>query len=538
MKKTASSIFLFIIFFITGHAQCTADAGQDKFICSGSSSTIGPASSDPNTSYYWSPSTGLNNAYVYNPTTTTTTTRTYTLYASGKNLLTYGDFENGLSGFETDFPQYPNYLDSYNCGYYRVVASSSESLTTCTTYPYSGSGMLIANSKGSGGESYRILYKTFTVVPNTNYVFKGFYSQVNQSDPLHINVNIIGNSTGTTNYALDDTVSCNQWIQFSYPWNSGSNASVTIELRFKGLPWTNCQSILGLDNLYFGIDCAESSDQVTVNVASGSPAVTPVGPITYYYWYEGSVQIPLTANKAGQWYKNNVAISGATGTTYNASYSGNGIPTDTYKCVNACGTSNVVTVNAIGCTTTSQYPVTIPPQVNCASTAANGWTLSQVNKGTNATYLWDLPNAVYWQVYDPFARTTFFNLSDVNAPWPATQYVHTRAVAALGSETRMSFGVGITNYSCRPFPPSMSLQPEPEETLFYPNPAKNEITIKGNSPINSISIIDATGRRVKTISPVNTNKLLVNISDLNKGVYYVEITSLKEKKSIRLLISR
>ncbi|MFN0201570.1 MAG: T9SS type A sorting domain-containing protein [Bacteroidia bacterium] len=56
----------------------TANAGVDKTICAGASTTIGVAAV-ANLTYSWSPATGLSSAAVANPTASPTTTTTYTL---------------------------------------------------------------------------------------------------------------------------------------------------------------------------------------------------------------------------------------------------------------------------------------------------------------------------------------------------------------------------------------------------------------------------------------------------------------------------
>ena len=55
---------------------------------------------------------------------------------------------------------------------------------------------------------------------------------------------------------------------------------------------------------------------------------------------------------------------------------------------------------------------------------------------------------------------------------------------------------------------------------IYPNPAQNYITIEGLDKINSIEIIDITG---KIVTCEANSK--IDISTLNEGVYFVKITT-------------
>lgn len=65
-----------------------------------------------------------------------------------------------------------------------------------------------------------------------------------------------------------------------------------------------------------------------------------------------------------------------------------------------------------------------------------------------------------------------------------------------------------------------------QELIIYPNPAKDILSINlFEIPKNSadVSIFDLQGRKVKYINNVNTKNLDINIADLNKGVYIVEV---------------
>ncbi|NQX98180.1 MAG: T9SS type A sorting domain-containing protein [Flavobacteriales bacterium] len=64
-----------------------------------------------------------------------------------------------------------------------------------------------------------------------------------------------------------------------------------------------------------------------------------------------------------------------------------------------------------------------------------------------------------------------------------------------------------------------------ESLSVYPNPAKNQLTITNNqSQILNISIIDITGKTVKTIIG---NVSTVNVSGLTKGIYFLQVQTEK-----------
>ena len=80
--------------------------------------------------YQWSPSSGLNNPFILNPTANITGPITYTLTAYGndpdnQNLVVNGDFSGGNIGFSSDYTyvvDIPNVQNEMNPeGTYAVV---------------------------------------------------------------------------------------------------------------------------------------------------------------------------------------------------------------------------------------------------------------------------------------------------------------------------------------------------------------------------------------------------------------------------------
>ncbi|PHS62573.1 MAG: hypothetical protein COB12_10620 [Flavobacterium sp.] len=56
--------------------------------------------------------------------------------------------------------------------------------------------------------------------------------------------------------------------------------------------------------------------------------------------------------------------------------------------------------------------------------------------------------------------------------------------------------------------------------IVYPNPARDQILIETNSQFKRVLIIDVMGRIVKIVTPSNN---IIDVSDLNKGVYILKI---------------
>ncbi|WP_432672707.1 DUF7619 domain-containing protein [Flavobacterium sp. SM2513] len=75
--------------------------------------------------------------------------------------------------------------------------------------------------------------------------------------------------------------------------------------------------------------------------------------------------------------------------------------------------------------------------------------------------------------------------------------------------------------------------------VIYPNPAKEvvQITLRNSAETMSrIVIYDIIGKAIKTISGNNAQQATVNVSDLSKGVYMIEITTDSNLKQIRKFI--
>ena len=61
--------------------------------------------------------------------------------------------------------------------------------------------------------------------------------------------------------------------------------------------------------------------------------------------------------------------------------------------------------------------------------------------------------------------------------------------------------------------------------LVYPNPTRDVLTLENRNfqEIDRIQISDITGRIVKTITNINTQKLEILVSDLSNGIYHITI---------------
>ena len=72
----------------------------------------------------------------------------------------------------------------------------------------------------------------------------------------------------------------------------------------------------------------------------------------------------------------------------------------------------------------------------------------------------------------------------------------------------------------------------------YPNPAKNYVTISNTTDalLNATEIVDLNGRVVKTQKIANVSEAEINVSDLAKGVYMMNISTDRGSLTKKLVI--
>lgn len=72
--------------------------------------------------------------------------------------------------------------------------------------------------------------------------------------------------------------------------------------------------------------------------------------------------------------------------------------------------------------------------------------------------------------------------------------------------------------------------------ILYPNPTENEVNVKSLSYIQTLTIIDFTGKILKEQKDINQKEIKLNISGLKKGIYIIHVKTENETKSKKLII--
>jgi hypothetical protein len=531
-----------------------ADAGSDVTICSGNSTTIG-TSAVSGYSYAWYPTTGLNNPNIAQPTASPTTTTTYTLTMfQNNNLLQNGDFELGNTGFSSDYLLNPNALEENTFGRYAITSNPSNlAAGWCNISDNTSNGSLMLVADGSQDITKRIWFESVSVTQNSDYYFSGFAYSIGNPDPFNgncpttcgnpiLDIKINGTSI-VTNLTITYQQCTNGWTFFQATWNSGNSTNATIEIR--SIAGVRVGNDVALDDLKFNTECPVTTDQITVNIISLTPSVSPAGPITYYNLFETMQHLVLTSSAASsyQWYKNNIAISGATAQTYTISFQGINDYTDYYKVVTSCGTSNTVTFNYIGCYVASDYPVSLPGNSGGFCQSSLPITLYAPSLGAGATYSW-------WTYWSP-SSYSFSNFSgNTCSLFGSSPYgsdgIYTKS-SNNGQEIYMYYSISSAN--CRVANPNNTItksnpkrlgdySQKQQSTTIYPNPGRASVTIKSLSAIDKIEIFNESGMLVDKKLGSNQGVISISVEKLPDGIYFCKVFRHREFEVLKLIVKK
>lgn len=77
---------------------------------------------------------------------------------------------------------------------------------------------------------------------------------------------------------------------------------------------------------------------------------------------------------------------------------------------------------------------------------------------------------------------------------------------------------------------------EEMEFSLFPNPAENQVKVSSQSKFNQFELIDLSGKIVQSNMIVPTNSLLIDLSELINGVYFVKVSDLNGNSQMKKLI--
>lgn len=313
--KNSIITLIFALTHLIVNSQCVGNEptlflGNDTSLCSGASITLQAVNGYDN--YTWS-----NNSTTQ--TLNVTTAGTYfieaTITTGGTNLVINGDFENGSTGFTSDY--IPGTGGSWgllsNPGQYAVSTSPNlvhNNFYFCGDHTTGTGNMYIAN--GSDVANTIVWQQTITVVPNTNYNFSAWATSVeNTTDPAFLQFFVNNIQIGAV-FSPTNT-GCN-WTQFFNLWNSGSSTSATISIKNQNI--SQGGNDFALDDISFRSYCTNydtivvSYDPTTLDIgpdisfcdyAPETISATSNDPTLQYSWSTNETTSTITPTSNGQY---------------------------------------------------------------------------------------------------------------------------------------------------------------------------------------------------------------------------------------------
>jgi len=244
---------------------------------------------------------------------------------------------------------------------------------------------------------------------------------------------------------------------------------------------------------------------LTDPAAPSTPTTSTSGSTTFCAG--GSVTLTSSSATGNQWLLNGAPIAGATNQTYSATASGD----------------YTVTISSGGCTSSQSSTTTVV--VN---------SLPAVTFGALGTIC---------QYYSPITLTGGSPAGGTYSGTSVSAGQFNPSTAGLGSHSltyTYTDGNGCVNSANSTISVDACAsidEVENNSLTIFPNPANQDVTIVSfSNEILTITILDAAGRLVETITDINSNELHIDVMNYANGVYNFEIktsTSLLRKRIVK-----
>jgi len=256
-------------------------ASSDLGICAGESTEIWVKGAQEGLT--WSPTTGMDDPTSPNPTVSPATTTTYkvTALAHEENLITNGDFSNGLAGFATDYTKYqvpiggtPGQMNqgTYNIAS-QVLSDQNEGgrMEWHPCKPKLGNDEVVYMDAHNMANA-RVVEQTVDVKPGEEYNFTMWAMNIAYADAMVRDKSLPGIAPKFQVYINDIPVGGNfnvngdvcEWKQHAFNWESGGNTKAKITVvQSGGTDWQGRD--FGVSDLSFGI-LNEQTEYVQVSV--------------------------------------------------------------------------------------------------------------------------------------------------------------------------------------------------------------------------------------------------------------------------------
>lgn len=255
-------------------------------ICSGTPTTLSVSGST--TGFLWTANppdaslTAANNTSaspVVRPNQNTTYTVTSTGNSPSGNMVTNGDFSQGILGITSDYSYIPNAGTDGVQRAYGVVTSANlwfQFFPSCNVEHTTGNGkMMVIDGSISNAGTDKVWGQTIAVQPNQTYTFSYWIQTVSLPNPANIELKINGVVVATD---LAPSLECS-WSLRTYTWNSGTATSAQIAMYDKVIVREG--NDFALDDISFTttINCNLSKSVLITVTPSTIPTFNSVNPI-------------------------------------------------------------------------------------------------------------------------------------------------------------------------------------------------------------------------------------------------------------------
>ena len=161
--------------------------------------------------------------------------------AGAAELLTNGNFEDGNTGFYSEYSYSPgNYWPEGVYGIDTNPQNGHGLFSSFGDHTYGEGRMMVVN--GTGTENTVVWGQGgIAVAQNTDYTFSFWLGSAYPTSPAILATRINGMWQSPDANANGDTPG---WTQFSYVWNSGLNTSATVELINRNLEFSGNDFVL------------------------------------------------------------------------------------------------------------------------------------------------------------------------------------------------------------------------------------------------------------------------------------------------------
>ncbi len=348
---------------------CTANfnAGADKVICTGSSTTLNsPPAAGNYFSYAWLPTTGLSAANIASPIASPAATTTYTVTASsyGNNLITNGDFSAGNTGFTSEYTAVLPAGRTY--GTYAVLSTFWG--TTWADHSPTTDNMFMSIDGSTVTTNDNIWVQNgIGVTPNTSYEFSFWATDSEVSAPV-IQMIINGTVVSTANVTQVTVGTALPWRKYSATWNSG--VSTTANLTLRNTNFAGSGNDFALDDITLARVCTYT-DEVVVTV-NPLPTITFTGNTKPCNGANTAITAVASGGTAPYTFTWN------TGTTTNSATQNLGT-----------GTFTVTVTDASGCMTTKSVSVVIGTTPTAVITVTGTTCPRTLTASGGGTYVWN-----------------------------------------------------------------------------------------------------------------------------------------------------